>query len=29
MKMRNDDTIEGRNVLGGTLQPCGTRRTSL
>lgn len=25
MKMRNDDTIEGRNVLGGTLQPCGTR----
>ena len=25
MKMRNDDTIEGRNVLGGTLQPCSTR----
>lgn len=23
--MRNDDTIEGRNVLGGTLQPCSTR----
>jgi uncharacterized protein (DUF2237 family) len=25
MKMHNDDTIEGRNVLGGTLQPCSTR----
>jgi len=25
MTMRNDDTIEGRNVLGGTLQPCSTR----
>ena len=25
MRMRDDDTIEGRNVLGGALQPCGTR----
>ena len=25
MRMRDDDTIEGRNVLGGALQPCSTR----